>query len=97
MKDEALCNSYLDKNSYAQQARSTRGLGDCSKSYLQCKTYGFKTTDPEFAQCRLTVDTKKGAKPSSFVYNPPQAQSPRMTSTSCRQSYSGGAVYCNTF
>lgn len=94
MRDEKLCHSALDSNAFARQARAARQLGDCSESYLKCKTYGFKPDDPEFAECRMMVDNRPKARPSQ-VYVPPAAPVYRPTMTTCRHSL--GTTYCNTF
>ncbi|MCV9960279.1 hypothetical protein OIU34_00050 [Pararhizobium sp. BT-229] len=97
MKDEKLCHSTLDNNPYAREARTSRNLGDCSDSYLKCKGYGFAPSDPEFPQCRMLVDNRSSGRSSTPVYVAPQTPAYKPTMTTCRQSYSGAAVHCNSF
>ncbi|WHS95360.1 hypothetical protein VPK21_005559 [Sinorhizobium kummerowiae] len=96
MSDEKLCHSFLDGNTLVRQARASRKLGDCSESYVKCRSYGFESSDPEFKECRMLVDNAAiSARRSAPTYIPPQSPSYQPTSTICRESL--GTVYCNSF
>lgn len=97
MSDEKLCNSYLNGNPLARQARANRKLGDCSETYVKCRSYGFEPDDPEFKQCRMLVDqaaaSSRRSAPTYVAPQTPTYQAPR--NTTCRESL--GTVYCQSF
>lgn len=97
MSDEKLCHSFLNGNALVRQARVNRKLGDCSESYVRCRSYGFEPSDPEFKECRMLADyaaaSARRSAPAYVAPRPPSYEPP--TTTICRESLR--TVYCNSF